>query len=308
MSGSKPRLAIVLNPAAAGGQGASRVAPALDALSGAGVKFEVFPTTAPGHARALARELALRAFPVVVAAGGDGAVNEVGAGLMEARTDAALGVLPLGTGNDFAASQGIRHLPSAVEALRHGRRRTIDVIRFSSSASGVASTHYALLFVGAGFAGDLLRHTTPKLKRIFGRRWSYPLGFLRAWLGVRSHAMTLKHDEGEESGRFLLVVAANSEFVGGQSLRPAPGARMDDGVIDLLIVRNVGRWAMLPQFLKVMKGTHGGHPSVRLCRTRRLRVESPHPVGIQADGDLFGSGPLDLEVLPGALSVISGAL
>lgn len=297
---------VILNPAAAGGVGLRRFRDVFNALERAGVEFTVFQSDRAGAAREQARQLAREGGAVrVIAAGGDGTVNEVAAGLMDSgNPEAVLGMIPLGTGNDFATTRGVGTVENAIEALRKGSVRRVDVIRFHSRFAGQSERGFALLFVGAGFAGDLLRHTTPRVKRWFGRRLSYPVGFLRAWVSYSAQEMTIRHDGGEWTGQFLLVLAANSEFAGGQSLRPAPGALMDDGLLDLLVVRALGRWSILPQFLNVMRGAHLGHPSVSYVRTRRLSVVAPSAIGVQADGEECGLAPLELEVMPRALEVI----
>ncbi len=299
-------LAVILNPSAGGGAGSRRFAPCAALLSRAGFHFQVLETRQPGDARRLARDLAGgTAAPLIVAAGGDGTVNEVASGILDHDgSSAILAVLPLGTGNDFARSQGASSVEKAVEILVRRQTHRVDAIRFQSQIGGCRCTSFALLFVAVGFVGDLLRATSPSVKRMFGRRLSYPVGFLRAWILAVSKPMRLTHDVGSHAGECLLVCACNSEFAGGHSLRPAPGAVMDDGQLELLIVRPLARWQIGSQFLRLMRGTHLAHPGVISVKTTRMHLESTAKPGVQADGDHFGEPPLNLEVRHKALTVL----
>ncbi len=302
------KLVIILNPAAGGGVGARRFSCYAGLLSRAGCVFEVLETRQPGDARRMARDLANQTEPLlIVAAGGDGTVNEVASGILDHdRPTSVLGVLPLGTGNDFARLQGAFSPEQAVAILAQRQVHRVDAIRFRSQIEGRTCVSFALLFVAAGFVGDLLRATTPAVKRTFGRHLSYPVGFLRAWISCAAKSMRLTHDSGAHAGECLLVCACNAEFAGGHSFRPAPGAVMDDGQLELLIVRSLGRWQILPQFLRVMRGTHERHPSVICVKTTKMTLESAVGTGVQADGDHFGEPPLDLEVRHKALTVLWG--
>ncbi len=242
---------------------------------------------------------------MLVAAGGDGTVNEVASGILDSEASTPLGILPLGTGNDFGRLHGAISIEQAVGILARGRSRRVDAIRFQSRINGRPCTSFALLFVSSGFVGNLLKATTPSVKRVFGRRFSYSVGFLKAWLSFAASSMQVIHDSGSHSGECLLVAACNSEYAGGHGFRPAPGAIMDDGQLELLIIASQGRWRMLPRFIRVTRGTHVGLPGVHYMRITKMKLESAAGAGVQADGDLFGEPPLELEVKQRALNVLS---
>jgi diacylglycerol kinase family enzyme len=177
------RVLFIVNPQAAAGR-AGRLWPTfLARLPKDRLVVDCLSTTAPGHALALAGDAAER-YDVVAAAGGDGTVNEVASGLLLAeRGRALLGIVPLGTGNDAACQAGLRGLDQALAALTDGVPRAVDAVEVDYVAAGQKARHYALLFAAVGFAGELIKRTTPRVKRWFGPRLCYTVGFLRALWG-----------------------------------------------------------------------------------------------------------------------------
>src|SRR5206468_3805838 len=167
----KRRILLIANLSAAAGGATRRWDKLLLCLTSHGVQVEHVITERSGHAISLARE-ASRSYDVIAAVGGDGTVNEVASGILlagETKTD--LAVIPLGTGNDAAQLLGIRSLEDAVNALASGTTRTMDAIEVRCLDAGKEHTRYALLYAAVGFAGALLKRTTPTVKRLFGPRY-----------------------------------------------------------------------------------------------------------------------------------------
>lgn len=298
------RILLITNPAAAAGQAQDR----LDALQlrlrqlASDVRFVT--TTAPGHAAELARTAA-DDFDLVLAAGGDGTVREVASGLLSNSTRrAALGILPLGTGNDVATQLGLADVDAALAALETGLPHPLDVIEARWVEGNRPTVQHALLFAAAGFAADLLRLTGPTVKRWFGQRLSYPVGFFRALCHYRPPLMRVRADGREFAGRMLHVGAGNSEWVGGGAMRLSPGARMDDGRIEFCLIEALGRLEVLWRFPQLMRGTFPGHPKVRYFPGRELEIESDPPVSLALDGDVVGQTPATFHILPRALRVL----
>src|SRR5262249_50894436 len=159
-------------------------------------------------------------------------VSEVAEGLLGvAQCPCILGVIPLGTGNDFAQMMGIRHSQDALRTLATEDCRVIDVIEVHCDANGIAAQRHALFFAGAGIIGPVLRKTTRLSKRLLGRTWAYRAGLLRALGNYRSPRMRIICDEAVWEGACLLLGASNGEYVGG-GMRIGPGAGMDDGSVN----------------------------------------------------------------------------
>ncbi|MBM3880300.1 MAG: diacylglycerol kinase family lipid kinase [Verrucomicrobia bacterium] len=297
-------LLLIANLSAAGGQSRSRLESATAALRAAGARFEVRETKHPGHAIELAREQA-PGRAVIAAAGGDGTVNEVAHGLRLAGDPRArLGIVPLGTGNDVATQLGLPTIPQAVRAIVAGETRKLDLIEVGLAGPGGASTRHALVFAAVGLAGDLLRLTTPAVKRWFGRRLSYSVGFFRALYGFRAPWLQLTIDGTAYAGRFLHVSAGNAEWAGGGMMRLSPGARMDDGWLEFCLVADVGRWGALRCFPRLLRGTHPSHPKVQYFRGRQLTLEAAPATEVLLDGDPGGRTPATFTIQPAALEVV----
>lgn len=174
------RILVITNPAAAAGQAQRQVDALQFRLYQLSPDLRNVAATAPGHAVELAR-LAATDFDLVIAAGGDGTVREVATGLLSnPERRAALGILPIGTGNDVAEQLGLPDVDGALAALAAGVARPLDVIEARWAERTRPVVQHALLFAAAGFAADLLRLTGPTVKRWFGQRLSYSVGFFRA--------------------------------------------------------------------------------------------------------------------------------
>src|SRR5439155_7057250 len=175
----------------------------------------------------------------------------------------ALAVIPFGTGNDAAQLLGIRSLEDAVNALASGTTRTIDAVEVRCHDAGKERTRYALLYAAVGFAGELLKCTTPTIKRLFGPRYCYSVGFFRALLGFRSPKMRVRCDDRDFHGRMFLVSAGNDEIVGAGTMWLSPGAIVDDGKLNVNVIEDLGRLETAGWFTKVLIGMQRTHPKVR---------------------------------------------
>ena len=216
------RILLIANPASGQHRGERRLAQASERLASLGHAVTAALTASAGHATRLAKSNAPD-FEIIAALGGDGTVNEVANGLMavEPGERPTLATLPVGTGNDVALTYGLAHFESAIDALAKGSTRTLDVIRVQLMRDGKSVTRHALLFVAAGFAAEVIRKTGPRVKRIFGRRFSYSVGLFRALASFRAPEFSVKWDGGERSGRMFQVCAGNTEFAAGGVRRTA---------------------------------------------------------------------------------------
>ena len=300
------RILLIANPAAAAGR-ASRLWNRLFVdLEARKLKADHVITDGPGHAISLAREAA-QSYDVIAAVGGDGTVNEVASGILLAgKTKTALAIIPFGTGNDAAHLLGIRSTEDAANALVAGTTRAMDAIEVRCHDAGKEVTRYALLYAAVGFAGALLKRTTPTVKRLFGPRYCYSVGFFRALLDFKSPTMRVRCDDREFNGRIFLVSAGNAEIVGAGTMRLSPGAKVDDGQLNVNVIEDLGRLETARWFPKVLKGTHTTHPKVRYFAATSVAVECEAVMEVQMDGELYGHTPATFEVRPGAIRVIAG--
>ena len=299
------RILLIANPASGQHRGERRLAQASERLASLGHAVTAALTESAGHATRLAKSNAPD-FEIIAALGGDGTVNEVANGLMavEPGERPTLATLPVGTGNDVALTYGLAHFESAIDALAKGSTRTLDVIRVQLMRDGKSVTRHALLFVAAGFAAEVIRKTGPRVKRIFGRRFSYSVGLFRALASFRAPEFSVKWDGGETSGRMFQVCAGNTEFAAGGVMRISPGARPDDGLLNISLVDVLGRLQIVRRFPSILSGGYVEDERVDYFTGKRLEIDAVPPAELQADGDIIGTTPATIELLPGALKLV----
>lgn len=292
----------IVNPAAGVGRVRKEWPRLQKALAQAGISGETVLTRMPEEAIRLAGEAAT-AGKGVVAVGGDGTVLEVATGLLQSGTPApVLALLPLGTGNDFARSVGMSDVEVARAALRDRRSRRLDAIRVDCLGENGPRTLHALSFAAVGISGELLKRTTPAVKRLCGPRLAYYVGLVRAIWHYRAPRLRLRWDGGEREGEFLFAGVSNTELTGG-GMRLAPGALPDDGRLNVNLIDALGRWETCHQLRLLAPGRHVGHPQVSYFATTGLSVHADPPVEVQADGERVGWTPATFRVAPGALQV-----
>ena len=297
---------LILNPNADLGRAwrwASDLRPIVEEFGGADWTGTVYPT----HASELAAQAVEQGYEVVVAVGGDGTVHEVINGLMQFAPERRpmLGVVPMGSGNDFAHNAGIESRPEiAMRQVFTGKPRRIDL---GLIEDGRGRREYWDNTLGIGFDATVTirSHRLPVLR-----------GFLMYLVSViqtilLNHVapkMQIETDNEQWEGETLMIVLCNGPREGGGFL-VAPEASNRDGLLDYTAIQRVSRLMMFRLVPEVMKGTHERFPQVRMGRFQRLSLVSESSVHIHIDGEIFaGFGTevrqLSVEVLPEALEVI----
>ena len=291
------KTAIIVNPNAGSVDEIAHIRDVLERLPGTDVRF----TEKEGDAEVIAREAVQAGAGLVVAAGGDGTLNEVVNGLSEDFGSARLGLLPLGTGNDFARSINIpADLDAALAILQAGRVRTVDV----ACATLGASNRYFINMSAGGFSG-VVSEKAHEAKD----RWG-PLAYLRAALGTLPELQGFKTRilvNGVENLALdtYNIVISNGRFVAA-GIPVAPQSKLDDGLLDLMIApaTTIPQLAILvPQ---VLLGRHTESDLLLFRKVTRVEIESVPPMSFNVDGEVIGDAPARFEVLPRALEVIVG--
>jgi diacylglycerol kinase (ATP) len=300
---------IIVNPISGRGAGERSIPLIEQTLRGDGLDFDLVRTGRPGHAIELARQACADGYDVVVAAGGDGTANEVLNGLMLAKQAgghvAALGVLCVGRGNDFAFGVGI---PSGIEdgcrALAQGQRRLIDV---GLVVGGLyPQGRYFGNGVGIGFDA-VVGFEALKMKRLTGFA-SYIVAALKTiFLYYHPPLVRIEFDEQTLALTALMVSTMNGRRMGGGFMM-GPEARPDDGLFDLCIASQVSRAAIFGLIPRFMKGTQATHPAIKTARAKRVTVTALQgTLPAHADGETLctDGAMLTLQVLPGQVEVIT---
>src|SRR5271163_478809 len=231
-------------------------------------------TNAPGEARALAEAAAGEGCERIVAAGGDGTINEVVNGIAGSRT--ALGLLPLGTMNVFATELGlpIGNLRKCWEVVEHGQVKPIDLLR--------ANDRHFVQLAGIGFDAQIVAATSFDFKKTLG-----PLSYIISATQIASKKppkLTVRGG-GTREGSFVMI--GNGRYYGGPFVL-FKSARIDDGLLDVLIFKNLGYLDIVRYFQAVMLGNHTALSDVEYFQAPQVRVTSTDPVPVEADGDVIG--------------------
>jgi YegS/Rv2252/BmrU family lipid kinase len=297
---------VILNPWAGRGRGARQRGATLRGMRDAGLAFDLAETTAPGHAETLARDALAAGVTRIVVAGGDGTVHEVARALLAAHpaadgaTPAALGVIPLGTGDDFAKLVGMFALPpeAAAARLAHAGTEIFDVGRAWGEP-------FVNLF-GVGFDAEVVRHAN-RIRRLRGVP-VYLAAIYRTFATFRPPVLAIGSAEHREEGA-MMMVSVNVGICGGGGFYLTPQADPMDGLLDVCLIRKVGLMTFLRAVPRVMKGTHGTLDEVEMFRTRSVTIRSAGvPLVAQLDGELRESGLTEVEVTvePRRLRVLVG--
>ena len=298
----------IVNPASNGGRTGRRWPAASGLLRAAGLAFDVVETAGPEDATRLARRAVREGRAAVVAVGGDGTLNEVANGFFEGGERIAgatrLGALQMGTGGDFRRTLGLSTgAREFAAALRGGRHRLIDAGRVTCTGpDGGRVVRHFLNVADAGIGGDVADLVNGGF-RLPGGELTFAAAAVAILLRWRNRAMRALIDGEERELVAQQVVVANCEYYAG-GMRIAPGAVPDDGLLDLVIVGDVGRAETLRLMAQVRRGAHLANPKLEHRLVRRVELSSSQPVGVDADGERPGSLPALFEVLPAALPLI----
>ncbi|MFO7538443.1 MAG: diacylglycerol kinase family lipid kinase [Chloroflexota bacterium] len=278
------RVKVILNPWSDRGRAAKLEQQIPVWARQAGGELELVLTERPGHAKQLAREATLAGYDLVVAAGGDGTVHEVVNGLVQGgQATATLGVIPVGSGNDFAFSQGITTNPeAAVQRLFSGQPVTIDLARVEDEHGRFALFDNNL---GIGFDAIVVIQTEA-ITRVHGFLM-YFLAVLRTIaLYYQTPHLTLDFDN-ERVAQEVLFLAMGMGRRGGGGFLLTPDARHDDDLVDSCTVDPIGRLRMLGMLGKAIRGTHIHAPFVTMRKNRRIVAQANQPLPIHIDGEIF---------------------
>lgn len=301
------KLLFIINPVSGFGDFQALVVEAMDHLREEGYTVDSVKTTQAGDATRLAEQAALEGYDVAVAVGGDGTVNEVCNGLVGSET--ALGVLPAGTANVYAADVGIPiwwslnpdAVHQAAQVLVEGQRRRIDLGRVRLTDG---TRRYFLMWCGIGLDAAI---TQAKRDRSEGSR---SLGYI-TWLiaglmttfefmGTRASLFT---DEKLVKTRLIMAVVSNGQLY-GRLWRPAPKAKMDDGLLDVGLMTGYGWLSTVRHIIGLTFKQHVRDPNFKLYRTKHLSVRAKEPLPVHVDAETIGTTPIEIEVVPAALNVI----
>jgi diacylglycerol kinase (ATP) len=265
---------------------------------------DVRVTERPGHAQEIATST--EGYEILAVVGGDGTVNEVITGIMEHREPRPrLAIIPGGTGNDIARNVGIHSMEDALAALHGKHIKSFDLIRIDCHHDSKPTHRYAFLYVNVGFSpAPMMR---PWMKRFLGPTAAYYLATLLQFMVYRPAHITARWEQKNYSGRTWMVVVGNAERISGGSMCIAPGARMDDGELNIAIVRaERPKLKMITRVLPhLLTGAYVQESDISYFLAKEIEVDSTPSVILEMDGEILGATPSLFTSYPQAVNILS---
>ncbi|MCZ8519743.1 MULTISPECIES: diacylglycerol kinase [Paenibacillus] len=288
------RARLIYNPSSGREEMRKRLPDVLQRLERGGLETSTHATIGEGDATLAAADAIERGFDIIIAAGGDGTLYEVINGMAEKDYRPPLGIIPLGTTNDFARALNIpRNWEAAVDVILHQHARVIDV--------GKVNQRYFINIAGGGSMTELTYEVPSKLKTMIGQMAYYMKG-LEKLPRLRPIELYIKTAEVELHEEVMLFLISNSNSVGGFE-RLAPDASLSDGLFDVLVLRKCN----LAEFIRVvslaLRGEHLADPNVIYLQTKQIQVTSPDYVQVNLDGEFGGTLPCVFTNLPQHLHI-----
>lgn len=293
-------LLMIFNPHAHAGRAArlrTQIRSALEVFA----RVDVLQTAAAGDALTMAADADLDAYDGLLAAGGDGTLFEVLNGLYHQQPEQRipLGLIPVGTGNAFARDLGL--MPGdwhkAVDIVRSAQRKRVDVGRVETPEE----SYYFLNIIGAGLPVDAMI-TAEKLK--FVGQSAYTLATFYHAMRLRSHRFMIEIDGERMEQESMFVEVSNTRYT-GTSFLIAPAAELDDGQLDVTLVKKLSRPRLLRLFPTIYKGNHVHYEEVLTRRASVIRIDAPAGMVLAPDGEFRGQTPATIQCLHRDLEIFA---
>lgn len=298
------RILYIINPVASGGAGSNAWKRFRSQWPNLVDPKDIRVAERPGHATEIAASS--EGYEILAAVGGDGTVGEILSGIMEHQEPRPkFALIPAGTSNDVARHVGIFSVEDAMAALIAKHTRMFDIFRVDCKVDGQPAHRYAFMASNVGFFAVSLSFLKPWMKRLLGQKGAHYLCMLMGVATYQPPHMTVLWEDQEYSGRTWKVLVGNVEWTLGGRLRIAPGARTDDGELNVTIVPFKSKVNILLKLPKISKGSLINERDILYFPVTRIDVNSDPPVCLEIDGDLIGTTPATFTVCPRAVQIVS---
>lgn len=294
---------LIVNLTAGGGKPRPHLKKIFKYLKENGFNFEVSYTSHHGEAVELAQKAADNGAELIVSVGGDGTVNEIVNGIMKSKNDPPLGIIPLGWANDFIKSTNIpSDIIEACKILIKGKTKKIDI--------GVINNQiYFANICGIGFDAEVallanqIKSKHPNLRILSA--FVYVFATVKKLLSPFGyHNVKIKFDEQEIHSKILFIAVGNGKFYGGR-FKITPEAILDDGLLEVCLVEEMGRFKYLSIIPKAFKGTHSSVKGINFYRAKEVIIQSSETILAQVSGEVIeGQKEFTITLLPKSLKLI----
>ena len=303
-----PSILVIYNPVAGRGRVKKHWPEVQQGLIDAGIEFDVTATSAPLEAVTLAENAATK-YSTVIAVGGDGTVHEVVNGLLRASSEGetiALGVVPLGNGDDFAkmippqTSIGgkVFDWRVAIEKITKGQTKLFDIGRMSGDQLRLEQNNNPQYFMNGldiGFGAQAALNFT-KVPSFLTGIAAYLAAIMKTLIDYHIPKVSIQIDDQPAFEQSTTMTAITNGRCFGSGFWVCPDAQVDDGLLDVMVTQSVGRLKILSLIPKIMKGTHVNEPILKNYRARRIVIKSEQSLVVEADGEIPYTQTQHLEV------------
>ena len=293
-----PSILVIYNPIAGRGRAKKHWPEVQQALIDTGIEFDVAATSAPLEAVTLAEKAATK-YSTVIAVGGDGTVHEVVNGLLRASSEGetiALGVVPLGNGDDFAKmippqttiGGKIFDWHVAIEKIAQGQTKLFDVGRMTGDQLRLKQGNKPQYFMNGmdiGFGAQAALNFT-KVPSFLTGMAAYLAAILKTLIDYRIPNVSIQIDDQKAFKQSTTMTAITNGRCFGSGFWVCPQAQVDDGLLDVMVTQSIGRLKILRLIPKIMKGTHVNEPILKNYRARQIEIKSQQPLVVEADGEI----------------------
>jgi len=301
---------VIVNPNAGSGKGKKD----WDRISGIFSKYNIaiVPhfTEKKGAAKDLASEAANDGFRKIISVGGDGTLNEVVNGLFSQEfcspSEFTIGLIPVGTGNDWGRMFGIPLMyEGAVSAIKECKVTPHDIGVVGYYSGDVQHKNYFINIAGLGFEAVVVKKTNKQKDKGRSNQAIYFYNLLTSLFSYRNCEADIIIDGKTTTSRVFSINVGNGRFCGG-GMRQTPDALPDDGLLDITVIKDMGKLEIIRSLKLLYDGTILSHPKVDGYRATNLRVETKSLLYAEADGESLGHTPVEFGIIPAGINIVYG--
>jgi YegS/Rv2252/BmrU family lipid kinase len=300
----------IVNPNAGNGKGNKDWYRIADILKKSGIQFKVKPTEKKGQATEFTRELIADGYRKIISVGGDGTLNEIVNGIFTQdscpSTEIILSVIPVGTGNDWGRMFGIPLVyEGSVNVIKENKSLLHDIGVISYYTGAEQHKRYFINIAGLGFEAIVVKKTNKQKDKGRSNNAIYFFNLLSSLISYKNTDAEMIIDGIKRSAKVFSINVGNGRYCGG-GMRQTPEAQPDDGLLDITVIKEMGRIEIIKALNILYDGTILSHPKVDGYRANNLSVTSESLLFAEADGESLGHTPVEFSIIPASVNVIYG--
>lgn len=298
---------VIINPNAGKGEGLRKWPDIQSKLSELKIDYKFEFSENPGHCKEIVIERIKGSYRKFLCVGGDGTLNEIVNGIFSQTevpsTDICLGLIPMGTGNDWRRYYNLPENPlKALEIIKDDNILTQDIGEITYNLNGETSKAYFINIAGLGFDSTVVATTNRMKNRGNRTKTTYLLGLLKSLVTYKSWSLKIYINGEVLENKFLSVSIGNGKY-SGSGMMQTPEALINDGMLDVTIYDNMPTLKIVLNVKNLYNGKILNINGIKSYRTNSFRIESPHSIFAETDGEIIGDGPYDISIIPNAINI-----